>query len=111
MDLDDLAMAILDAFDFDDDHLYCFELPDRRGRTLRIACGFEEDADVHTEDVRLGDVPLAVGGTMTFVFDYGDNWRFTVKLESVDAKKSKLNKPKVVAKGGKAPAQYNWEDW
>jgi hypothetical protein len=111
MDLDDLAMAILDAFDFDDDHLYCFELPDRRGRTLRIACGYEEDAAMCTEDVRLGDVSLPVGGTMTFVFDYGDEWHFNVKLESVGEKKSRLKRPKVTAKGGKAPAQYNWEEW
>ena len=109
-DLDDLAMAILDAFDFDDDHLYCFQLSDRRGRSLRIACPYEEDAPARTEEVRLGDVPLPVGGTMTFVFDYGDNWQFDVKLESVDSKKSKRKTPKVIAKDGKAPAQYDWEE-
>ena len=108
--LDDLAMAILDAFDFDDDHLYCFELPDRRGRSLRIACPYEEDASAFTEEVRIGDVPLPVGGTMTFVFDYGDDWQFDVKFESVDSKKSRRKKPKVIAKGGKAPAQYHWDD-
>jgi len=111
LDLDDLAMAILGAFDFDNDHLYCFEVPDRRGRTLRIACGYEHDASAYTDDVRLGDVPLPVGGTMTFVFDYGDTWDFAVKLESVDTKKSKLKTPKVTAKKGKAPAQYDWEEW
>lgn len=111
MDLDDLAMAILDAFDFDDDHLYCFELPDRHGRNLRIACGYEADADTYTEDVRVGEVPLPIGGTMKFIFDYGDNWQFTVKLESVDANKSRLKKPKLIAQGGKAPAQYQEEDW
>ena len=110
MTLDDLAMAILDAFDFDDDHLYCFELPDRRGRSFRIACPYEEDAPACTEEVQLGDVPLPVGGTMTFVFDYGDNWQFDVKLEDVGSKKSKRKMPKVIAKGGKAPAQYHWEE-
>jgi hypothetical protein len=111
MDLDGLAMTILDAFDFDSDHLYCFELPDRSGRTLRIACPYEEDSPPWTDDVCLGGLPLPVGGTMTFIFDYGDNWQFKVKLESVDEKKSRLKKPKVTAKGGEAPAQYDWEEW
>ena len=114
LDLDMLAMGILDAFDFDDDHLYCFELPDGRGRTQRIACGYESDAKACTEDVCVGEVPLAVGGRMTFVFDYGDNWQFDVELESVDARKSRLKHPKVIAEGGKAPKQYDYDvddDW
>ncbi len=110
LDLDDLALAILDAFQFDDDHLYCFELLDRCGRTLRIACGYDTEAQACTEDVRLGDVPLSVGGTMTFLFDCGDEWDFDVELESVDTKKSRLKHPKVIAKGGKAPKQYDTDD-
>ncbi len=114
LDLDDLAMAILDAFNFDDDHLYCFEFLDRCGRTLRIACGYDTEAQASTEDVRLGAVPLSVGGKMTFLFDYGDEWKFHVELESVDTKKSRLKTPKVIAKGGKAPRQYDYDeddDW
>ncbi len=114
LDLDDLALAILDAFNFDDDHLYCFELLDRCGRALRIACGYDTEAQACTEDVRLGDVPLSVGGTMTFLFDYGDEWEFDVELENVDTKKSRLKHPKLIAKGGKAPRQYDYEeddDW
>jgi hypothetical protein len=51
---------------------------------------------------------------MTFVFDYGDNWQFDVELESVDARKSRLKHPKIIAKGGKAPKQYDYDgddDW
>ena len=111
MDLDDLAMTILDAFDFDDDHLYCFELTDRRGRNLRIACPYEEDSPECTEGFLLGNVPLPVGGTMTFVFDYGDEWKFDVKLENVSEKKSRRKNPKVIASRGEAPAQYDWDEW
>ena len=46
---------------------------------------------------------------MTFVFDYGDEWQFTVKLEEVNPTVSKLKRPKVSAKGGRPPAQYDWE--
>jgi hypothetical protein len=110
--LDTLAMTILDAFDFDDDHLYCFELIDRHGRKLRIACPYEEDATAFTGETSLGDLPLPVGGTMTFRFDYGDDWRFSVKLEEVGPK-SRRRRTKVTAQGGQAPAQYAdvAEDW
>ncbi len=110
--LDALAMTILDAFDFDDDHLYCFELIDRHGRSLRIACPYEEDATAFTGETALGDLPLPEGGTMTFHFDYGDDWRFSVKLEEVGPK-SRRRRPKVTAQGGQAPAQYagEAEEW
>lgn len=107
--LDDLAMTILDAFDFDSDHLYCFNLFDRHGRTLRIACPHEEDAAAFTDEVALGDLPLPEGGTMTFRFDYGDDWRFSVKLEEIGPQKSRRTRPKVTARAGRAPAQYAGE--
>ncbi len=108
MCLDALAMAILDAFEFDADHFYCFQLRDARGRKLRIACPYDNDADASTDEVGLGDVPLPEGGVMTFHFDYGDDWKFAVKLEEVSPKVSKLKRPKVTAKEGRPPAQYEW---
>ena len=110
MSLDDLALAILDAFDFDVEHLYCFELRDARSRKLRIACPMENKADAFTDEVTLGDLPLPAGETMTFVYDYGDDWQFTVKLEHVAETEAKLAKPKVSAKGGQAPTQYDWDE-
>jgi hypothetical protein len=104
-------MTILDAFDFDDDHLYCFELHDPRGRPLRIACPYEDDAAAFTDEVSLAELPLPEGGTMDFLFDYGDNWKFTVKLESVGPKRPRLSGAKVIERKGRAPKQYDWEDW
>ncbi len=92
--LDQLAMTILGAFDFDSDHLYCFVLRDTRGRELRIACPYETHAGACTENVRLGELPLSEGDAMTFIFDYGDNWKFTVQLESVESGKSNRDAPK-----------------
>ena len=108
--LDDLTMCILDAFDFDCDHLYCFELPDRYGRKLRIACPYEQDSATHTDEVSLGDLPLAKGGVMKFLFDYGDNWQFTVKLEGVEPHDPGLTHPKITDRRGDPPAQYDWDD-
>jgi len=109
--LDQLAMTILDAFEFDRDHLYCFVLRDPSGRELRIACPYETDAAACTEDVCLGELPLSEGEAMKFIFDYGDNWEFTVQLESVESRKSTLRRPKVTHRSGDPPAQYGSGQW
>jgi hypothetical protein len=110
MDLDELTAAILSAFDFDMDHLYCFELRDDRGRPLRIACPHEHDVEAYTDEVLLGDLPLPVGGTMTMEFDYGDSWYFDVKLETVGPPDRELSGAEVTAKHGKPPPQYDFGD-
>jgi hypothetical protein len=108
--LDDLAHAILDAFKFDDDHLYCFKLRGRNGRELRIACPMEDDADSFTDEIALAELPLAEGATMIFHFDYGDDWHFNVKLEKVGPPAAKAGEVRVLAAKGRAPKQYNWDD-
>jgi hypothetical protein len=108
--LDALAHAILGAFDFDCDHLYCFKLKDARGRSRRIACPYEQDAEEWTDEVTLGELRLPEGDAMTFHFDYGDDWRFQVKLERVNAERSKHKGAKVTAQGGEAPSQYESYD-
>lgn len=110
LSLDELAMTILDAFDFDDEHLYCFELCQTNGRTLRIACPYEDDAAAFTDEVVLGDLEIAVGGTMTMIFDYGDNWHFHLELEKVSPQDKNLDGVRITAKKGKPPAQYEWDD-
>ncbi len=58
----------------------------------------------------MGELPLPEGNAMTFRFDYGDNWEFTVKLEKVGLEDPDVAGPKVIAQGGEAPAQYYWEE-
>ena len=111
LSVDELATTILAAFKFDSDHLYCFELRQANGRTLRIACPYERDEAVLTDEMALGDLPLAESGMMTLLFDYGDAWRFNVTLETVTTTGKRLKVPRVVAKKGSAPRQYDRYDW
>jgi hypothetical protein len=48
----------------------------------------------------------AIGHAMLFLFDYGDEWRFRVKLQGTARKLAKGRYPRVVATQGKAPEQY-----
>jgi hypothetical protein len=48
-----------------------------------------------------------------FLFDFGDNWRFKVELESIAAEETKLDEAVVLERKGKSPQQYPEfdEDW
>ena len=104
-----LASLILRAFDFDSDHLYAFTYHDHyaRKRTLCHAYSADEEDLPAADDVKLGDIGLFPGETIEFVYDFGENWRFTVLVEKLDAADIGA-KPTVVAKEGKAPEQYEW---
>ena len=42
-------------------------------------------------------------------YDFGDNWRFDVKLERIEPA-GRIKKPRIVESHGKAPEQYpQWE--
>ncbi|MDX1928540.1 MAG: hypothetical protein SFV81_18565 [Pirellulaceae bacterium] len=79
---------------------------DTAGRCIEIAGPHLDDADYFAEELRVGDVPLQIGESMTFHYDFGDDWRFKVTLESVDETNSgKMKTPKVTEKSGAAPKQ------
>ena len=61
--------------------------------------------------MRVGDLPLAVGEAMDFLYDFGDNWLFQVRLDRVDPPAAGFSRPVVLASRGKAPQQYGGEDW
>ena len=113
--LDDLSDAIRHAFDFDDDHLYRFSYRDRFGKTMHIGHPFLEEPP-STNEVAVGELPLRPGASMEYLFDFGDQWLFDVKLERVDPPDARLRKPKLLEEHGKAPPQYpnleeDEEDW
>ncbi len=108
--LEDLSSSILQAFDFDNDHLHCFTYKTRFGSSMRVHHPYMDEPPF-TSDVRIGDVPLCEGESMEYVFDFGDHWEFNVKLESVEPVDRKMKKHMVIEKHGEAPAQYgHWND-
>jgi hypothetical protein len=112
LELDWLSNSILDAFDFDSDHLYQFRYKDRFGRSGQISHPYCEESPSTTE-VRVGELPLQPGDKMIFLFDFGDNWEFDVQLEEIQPPNTKIKKPKILETHGKAPSQY-WneeDDW
>ena len=110
--LDELAAAILAAFDFDDtDHLYRFSYRDRFGRIIEIDHPYlEGESESVTDEVKVGDLPLSEGMRIGFLFDFGDDWRFDLLVERVNAGPAS-QEPQVLETHGTAPAQYEDGDW
>jgi hypothetical protein len=111
--VDDLVAWILKSVDFDSDHLYELRCPDRFGRTLRILHPYmEEDGEGPSgADVRLGELPLEPEQSMTLVYDFGDNWQFDVKLETIEPSVAKIKAPRILESHGTAPEQYpSWDE-
>ena len=113
--LEDLSGAILCTFDFDDDHLYRFSYRDRFGVTVHVNHPYMEEPP-SVDEVAVGEIPLRPGASMEYLFDFGDMWRFEVKLERIDPADAGVKKPKLLEERGEAPPQYpildeDEEDW
>jgi hypothetical protein len=59
----------------------------------------------------LRDWQINIGDRITYIFDFGDWWKFNVVLESIEEPDPKLKKPKVIEQKGKSPAQYPNDDY
>lgn len=105
--LEQLHLLIQEAFSFDDDHLYTFFLDGRRWSETAIKDprdDFSEGPRAH--EFAIEDIPWNPQQPVLYLFDYGDEWLFSVKFESVDTEADEPDVAKVVAKVGKAPKQY-----
>lgn len=108
-----MAEGIVGAFGFDFDHAFGF-YSGRTARTLMSAkpkyelfADMGEGSDASSvKKSRIADAFPAVGHAMTFLFDYGDEWLFRVKVIGRGEKAAKARYPKVLAEKGAAPVQY-----
>jgi hypothetical protein len=108
--LDALADTILNAVEFDHDHLYRFSYENRFGALERVHHPYMDEGP-WTSEVLVGDVPLRVGQTMVYLFDFGDQWEFNVTLEQVD-RDMVVKEPVIIEKHGEPPEQYpQWGGW
>ncbi len=108
-----LAEAITRAFNFDFDHAFGF-YDSLKGNIYQSAVRYElfvdmEETGSEARSVKRTPVAVAfpsVGKKMRFLFDYGDEWIFFVECVKQQAKKPKVELPRVLISAGKAPEQY-----
>lgn len=106
--LEDLHLAIQEAFRFDDDHLYSFYLHPRNER--RDVYHHPEFEPPYADEAVIGDLGLIPGRKFRYLFDFGDSWMFDIVLEEIREGEKAPEEPKVLEQHGKAPEQYpDWE--
>jgi hypothetical protein len=106
--LDALASAILNAMEFDHDHLYRFSYQNRFGALESVNHPYL-DEEPWTSEVLVGDVPLPIGQMMTYLYDFGDQWEFDVSLEQVDPEMV-IEDSVILEAYGESPEQYpGWD--
>jgi hypothetical protein len=112
-----LAEAINSAFGFDFDHAFGFYSGDPYGAKRKHPCyelfadmGEAEPGTLGVKKTRIAEAFPTIGHSLIFLFDYGDEWRFRVKLKATGRKLAKTRYPRIVASQGEAPPQYPESD-
>ncbi|MER8970755.1 plasmid pRiA4b ORF-3 family protein [Mesorhizobium sp. M0808] len=106
--LADLAEAIIAAFGFDMDHAYGF-YSKLTGKLFDSPQRFELFDDIEgsgsrsVKGTRVITAFQKVGSAMTFLYDYGDEWRFRAEVIGTGQARPDSNYPRIVSKIGKAP--------
>jgi hypothetical protein len=108
-----LAESIVLSFDFDLDHAFGF-YSTLAARYHESPEKYELFADNGEPDPGVGSVEKTavskafpkVGKKMLFLFDYGDEWRFTVELVKLGGKIPGTRYPRLLGASGDAPSQY-----
>jgi hypothetical protein len=109
-----LAEAINVAFDFDFDHAFGFYSGLTPSKMFNVGPKYELFADMGEADpgilsVKKTKIPQAfpaAGHTLIFLFDYGDEWLFSVTMKGQGKKAARERYPRVIAAKGEAPQQY-----
>jgi Plasmid pRiA4b ORF-3-like protein len=109
-----LAEAINFAFNFDFDHAFGFYSGLTAATMMTVRPIYELFADMGEADrgvqsvkkTKIAQAFPAIGHTMLFLFDYGDEWLFRVTLKGIGKKTAKVRYPHVMKSRGEAPSQY-----
>ncbi len=102
-----LHLAIQDAFAFADDHLYAF-FTDGKPWSQNAYWDKEDGKQPSADKAVLKKLELEQGTRFLYLFDFGDEWKFTIQLEEILDAPAPF-KPIVIEKKGKDPEQY--PDW
>ncbi len=108
----DLHDLIQKAFEFDDDHLYAFYMDGKpfSNQSCYHAPFTEETPSV--KDTALGELQLYVGMGFLYLFDFGDEWHFSIQVLRMEESDKLDFKPQIESVKGDSPEQYgSFIDW
>ena len=102
--LDDLHWAILDAVDFDADHLYAFFIS---GKAWDKSTEYSNNKDARGQsNIRLQKLPLRLKQHFLYLYDFGSEHRFQVQLIDTGHDQPTGTYPRMIEQHGEMPPQY-----
>ncbi len=104
----ELHEAIIDAFEFFDNHAHAFFMDNKvwsDGESYYS--DMIEDEDRYTSEYSLEQVGLDVDKKFKYIFDFGEEWRFQCKVLKVLDEQTEF--PEIVRSKGEAPLQYGYD--
>lgn len=108
-----LHKAIIDAFNFEDDHAHAFFMDNHywSGNAAFFSMKMHGDERL-TKRYKLEKLNLSKGDQFKYLFDFGDEWRFQCKV--LRELEELTDKPRVIRSVGESPEQYPYldeEEW
>ncbi len=104
--LDDLHLAIQQAFGWDNDHLYAFFMSGKRWDPATEYADPRAEDGRGADEVRIDALKLVPRKRFLYLFDYGDELLHDVWLVSVGSADGAVRYPRIVTSHGEAPPQY-----
>lgn len=104
-----LHRMIQKVFEFDNDHLFAFYLGTGILKsTFTIPEAFTMGDEYSVHDTTLGDLQVRRGDKFSYLFDFGDQWWFDIKV--VEVTEGSIPHPELIKAIHKAPPQYPMYD-
>jgi hypothetical protein len=116
MPLSQLHVVIQGVFGWLDYHLHHFQTGGFRGPTYAPVDpdgeeGFYGEPAMDESKVTVGGLLPSVGSTMTYTYDFGDNWEHGITVEKILVSDDARQLPRCTAGRGAAPAEDSGGIW
>lgn len=109
----DLHLAIQEAFELNDDHLYVFFLDkEEKSRWMEygVYCSEANDGDFYAEEILIGKCGLYPGQIIAYLFDFGSSIVFDITVIRIDTREPLPYRPILVEQKGDSPDFYpEWD--
>jgi len=104
--LSHVHLAIQNAFEFDNEHLYAFYLDNRVRESKKFFNDPRSGKPPYANEHTLAEIGLTPQQRILYLFDFDDSWEFHVDLLEIATGNATSPYPIVLEENGDAPMQY-----
>lgn len=102
-----LHLAILEAYGFDNDHLYAFFLDAKMySSAQRLDDPDRGGTGPFSTEYAIEELDFSINTKIAYVFDFGDRWEFELIVEDINADGKEMKHYVIIESKGESPEQY-----